>query len=229
MKKLMALTVILLSILIIVSAVACGSKSSSVTYCDSYHACPTDQVGDGYCDEGCNTAECNYDNGDCHLCASGCTNAWLGDGYCNPECNTYACNYDDGDCSSPTATYAGAACPCVNQQYPSSAQDCVAQYLLHDAATTYNGRQLQATLADAFEYSGMVENEQIHYADGRWEINFHFHPYGIEQFPELADILTVLSTHNQEEVYNTRWEINPEGCIEATNGNAIRLLTELQN
>jgi len=117
MKKLMALPVVLLSILLIVSTVACGSGSSSITYCDSYNACPTDKVGDGYCDEGCNTAECNYDNGDCSAivdCESVCPDQYIGDGFCNSVCNNAACNYDGGDCaySNPLPSgYCATYCP----------------------------------------------------------------------------------------------------------------------
>ena len=74
-------------------------------------------IGDGYCQDGTNKAECNYDGGDCckfrvnmDQC-SDCTcfhqetcsisiasHGLVGNGYCNDETNNEACNYDGGDC-----------------------------------------------------------------------------------------------------------------------------------
>jgi len=232
MKKLMVLPIVLLSVLLIVSAVACGSRASSVTYCDSYHACPTDLVGDGYCDEGCNTAECNYDNGDCHLCASGCANAWLGNGYCNPECNTYACNYDGGDCPNHTAapSTAGSSCPCAGQSTEWDAESCVSSYITTDAATTYNGRQVQAALLDAYG-SGVYHGNCQKYNDVSWDVSVYFDTWAIEDEPLLNGIITQTSLNgpNNRESYSLQWHITSAGCIQATNGNALRLLTELQH
>mmetsp|Transcript_37821 Transcript_37821/g.91979 ORF Transcript_37821/g.91979 Transcript_37821/m.91979 type:complete len:151 (-) Transcript_37821:477-929(-) len=55
--------------------------------------------GDKECDEECNTAACDFDDGDCvGMCAPGCAAAWRNDGVCDDECNTGTCNWDDGDC-----------------------------------------------------------------------------------------------------------------------------------
>jgi hypothetical protein len=63
MKKLMALPIVLLSILILVSVVACSSSKETIIYCAS--GCQASQLGDGVCQSACNNAACYYDNGDC--------------------------------------------------------------------------------------------------------------------------------------------------------------------
>ena len=75
-------------------------------------------IGNGFCNDEANTAECNYDGGDCcgpninkeHCAACICyskesCNAGIsaviqlvGDGYCYDETNNLECNYDGGDC-----------------------------------------------------------------------------------------------------------------------------------
>ena len=46
----------------------------------------------------CDTESCEYKDGKCGFCASGCFEKHLGDGVCQPECNTETCNYDYEDC-----------------------------------------------------------------------------------------------------------------------------------
>jgi hypothetical protein len=198
MKKLMALPVVLLSILLVVSAVACSSGSS-------YLEVVTD-------------------------CAAGCPDYWLGDGICQDNCNNYACNYDGGDCSSkPTATSTGSSCPCAGMSDEWAAEECVNNYLFTDAATTYNGKQVQAALADAF--NAAYHGDYNQYSDGSWETNTYFDTYAIEDEPLLVDIFTQTSLcgPNSREAYNMRWRITSTGCIQGMDGNAMRLLTELQN
>ena len=71
-------------------------------------------VGNGYCNDETNNADCNYDGGDCcgtcvnvdHCseceCLGGLTgdgsNAVVGNGYCNDEYNNADCYYDGLDC-----------------------------------------------------------------------------------------------------------------------------------
>ena len=73
------------------------------------------EVGDGFCNDETNNADCNYDDGDCCLynvntnhcsdcecyhnetCLAG-THPLVGDGFCNDETNNADCNYDGGDC-----------------------------------------------------------------------------------------------------------------------------------
>ena len=65
------------------------------------------KLGNGECDEGTiyNTAECNYDLGDClisdypdcHVTHP----SQIGDGICNEEYNTLVCAFDGADCSPP--------------------------------------------------------------------------------------------------------------------------------
>ena len=70
-------------------------------------------VGDGYCNDITNNADCDFDGGDCcgtcvnrHRCTececditgNGVPNALVGNGVCNNETNNVACNYDGFDC-----------------------------------------------------------------------------------------------------------------------------------
>ena len=72
-------------------------------------------IGNSYCNDEANTAECNYDGGDCcgscinseycteciclgGVIGNGIRNAKVGDAFCNDETNNVECNYDDGDC-----------------------------------------------------------------------------------------------------------------------------------
>ena len=73
-------------------------------------------VGNGFCNDDTNIAECEFDGGDCcgynitsedctdctcfHLetCLAGVTHAFIGDGVCNDETNMAECDYDGGDC-----------------------------------------------------------------------------------------------------------------------------------
>ena len=76
------------------------------------------KVGNGYCNDETNNADCDYDGGDC--CGScvfkihcskcecldadainGASNTLIGDGTCNDETNKEVCNYDGGDCCKP--------------------------------------------------------------------------------------------------------------------------------
>ena len=83
-------------------------------------------VGNGFCEDEINIAECDYDGGDCCGCVitehcedcaclgninSGeITNPLVGNSLCNDEMNNPNCNYDGGDC-------------CVNVN-PDSCSDC---------------------------------------------------------------------------------------------------------
>ena len=72
-------------------------------------------VGNEFCNDETNTADCNYDGGDCcgynmnseycsqcecyvqETCSSG-YHPLVADGFCNDEINHLECNYDGGDC-----------------------------------------------------------------------------------------------------------------------------------
>ena len=58
-------------------------------------------VGNGFCNDDTNIAECDYDGGDCcsnsEFVANGFTNM-VGDGICHDETNHLGCNCDGGDC-----------------------------------------------------------------------------------------------------------------------------------
>ena len=86
--------------------------------------CPSNWVGDGYCDKTCNNAACDWDADDCKSkdgaaggssvpapaaahnqnrwvaqhCHSGCPDSWLGDRFCDRNCNNRECGYDALDC-----------------------------------------------------------------------------------------------------------------------------------
>ena len=72
-------------------------------------------LGDGYCHDETNNADCSFDGGDCcgscintdycttcscigNVTVNGVSNALVGNGYCNDEMNTEECNFDGGDC-----------------------------------------------------------------------------------------------------------------------------------
>jgi len=69
--------------------------------------CPDGWQGDGMCDVSCNSAECNFDGGDCvgdsGACSASCPDYWRGDGMCDSECNSNGCEFDDGDCDGCTS------------------------------------------------------------------------------------------------------------------------------
>ena len=76
-------------------------------------------VNNGYCQDHVNTAECNYDGGDC--CGSNVNTFYcveclcyddlncavsldlIGNGYCNDESNNANCDFDGGDCCGSCA------------------------------------------------------------------------------------------------------------------------------
>ena len=65
-------------------------------------------VGDGYCQDETNNADCKYDGGDC------CWNSDLvANGYCNDETNNAACMYDGGDCCVNVNTDNCLECQCL--------------------------------------------------------------------------------------------------------------------
>ena len=65
-------------------------------------------VGNGFCDDDTNIAECNYDDGDC------CSNPNMVDnGFCNDETNQPECNYDGGDCCVNVNTESCSECNCL--------------------------------------------------------------------------------------------------------------------
>jgi hypothetical protein len=65
-------------------------------------------VGDGFCNDDTNIAECDYDGFDC------CSNPnMVGDGICNDESNNPECNYDGGDCCVNVNTTFCSECNCL--------------------------------------------------------------------------------------------------------------------
>ena len=98
-------------------------------------------VGNGFCNDETNNAECNYDDGDCcgnvntdycldcacynqQTCEGG-DHPLVGNGYCNDQTNTFDCNYDGGDCCGT----------CINFEYCTECQ-CLSGFegylVMHD-------------------------------------------------------------------------------------------------
>ena len=86
-------------------------------------------IGDGFCHDDNNKAECNFDGGDCcgscvntehciecacyhEVSGNGIPNGLVEDGFCNDETNNPDCNYDGGDCCGS----------CVVKQYCSNCE-----------------------------------------------------------------------------------------------------------
>ena len=89
-------------------------KKKNIFYLTSQGCESPGPVNNGYCNDHVNTAECNYDGGDCcgsnvniaycddcicysHETCDGPLN-FISDGYCNDETNNAGCNFDGGDC-----------------------------------------------------------------------------------------------------------------------------------
>ena len=93
--------------------------------------CPSNWVGDGYCDRACNVSDCDFDGGDCRnasnsaaagnlnpygrdsdgptpYCARGCPDNWLGDRFCDRNCNVPGCGFDATDCGTSDIFGTGA-------------------------------------------------------------------------------------------------------------------------
>ena len=83
-------------------------------------------IGDGFCDDSTNNAECDFDGGDCcgndvktywcSVCECKCkapNQNWIGDGWCDDVTNTAECQFDGGDCcGDDVKTYWCSACEC---------------------------------------------------------------------------------------------------------------------
>ena len=89
------------------------------------------EVGDGFCNDETNNADCNHDGGDCCVnvnrdnctecichhqenCAAGYTPSVIGDGFCNDETNNVDCNYDGGDCCVNVNKDVCSKCHCIS-------------------------------------------------------------------------------------------------------------------
>ena len=87
-------------------------------------------VGNGFCNDETNNAECNYDGGECcdlnankdycSQCACNfleiCTDGYhplVQNGFCNDETNNFDCNYDGGDCCVNLNTNYCSDCNCL--------------------------------------------------------------------------------------------------------------------
>ena len=87
-------------------------------------------IGDGFCNDETNNADCSYDGGDCcgscvmtdHCSQCECigganvTNVLIANGFCNDETNSADCNYDGGDCCVNINTDECSNCTCYHQE-----------------------------------------------------------------------------------------------------------------
>merc|ERR1712150_91147 len=129
----------------------CGSnvKTSACSECQcldpnatedaSSEGCKSsDEKGDGYCDDGNNNAECEWDGGDC--CGSNVNTGYCskcqcldpdhgscesfnekGDGYCDDKNNVESCEWDGGDCcGSNVNTIVCDECQCLDPNHGSA-------------------------------------------------------------------------------------------------------------
>ena len=100
-------------------------------------------MGNGYCQDDTNTAECNYDGGNCcgpNVNIKNCDDCicyshetcdgpleLISNGYCNDETNNAGCNFDGGDCCGGcTNTDQCSTCVC----HPDSPTDPYCNYFL---------------------------------------------------------------------------------------------------
>ena len=103
-----------------------------------HEGCPlkhTWLVGNGYCFDATNNANCNFDGGDC--CNPNANTDWcqdcicyedlncngplelIGNGYCNDQTNNVECNFDGGDCCGSCANLKQCSdCQCLSGSPP---------------------------------------------------------------------------------------------------------------
>ena len=112
-------------------------------YCICFSDCNGALIGDGFCDDQLNHAECNYDGGDCCIevntdhcvyftgctchhrenCIAGFIPSVVGDGVCDDETNNADCSFDDGDCCIDINMARCSNCTCHHQE------NCVAGFI----------------------------------------------------------------------------------------------------
>jgi len=86
----------------------CGWDAGDCGYCadgcKAYSGFESD-LGNGECQQACNSLACAFDGGDCvssrqGYCQSGCFQPMLEDQVCQMECFVAACGYDNGACEA---------------------------------------------------------------------------------------------------------------------------------
>ena len=97
-----------------------GAYGFEIEYRASNEECENiDLIGNGFCNDETNNADCIFDGGDCcgsciitdYCLECTChdettfgneiTNILVGNGFCNDETNNEDCNFDGGDCCGP--------------------------------------------------------------------------------------------------------------------------------
>ncbi|CAG9326023.1 unnamed protein product [Blepharisma stoltei] len=81
------------------------SKTGKIADSDCYfdciyrNQCQSNKLGNGFCNQECNSWTCAYDLGDCGICSSNCYDKMLGSS-CYSACNTASCYYGLGLCQN---------------------------------------------------------------------------------------------------------------------------------
>ena len=114
-----------------------------------------DKVNNGYCNDDTNTAECNYDGGDCcgtYVNIKNCVDCicyphdtcdgpldLISDGYCNDETNNEGCNFDGGDCCGACAnTDQCSDCVCHEGGAPAIDTSCKCTRVMNRCTPWFN-------------------------------------------------------------------------------------------
>ena len=74
--------------------------NSDCLYSRDSEICAFPLLGNGVCDQQCNSHQFGWDFGDCSFCSENCTLAMLENDVCDPECNNFYCANDNGKCGS---------------------------------------------------------------------------------------------------------------------------------
>ena len=75
--------------------VLCVSLCLAASVLLQSRTCLETNVGNGVCNDECNTYTFRFDGGDCGVT---CPMAWMGDGQCDDLCNSEQYRWDAGDC-----------------------------------------------------------------------------------------------------------------------------------
>ena len=127
-----------------------STTTTTTTTTDSSGCDYPDWVGDEYCDDENNIADCSFDGGDCCgdnvdtsfcsqcLCLEECDYPdWVGDEYCDDESNIADCSFDGGDCCGDNVdTLFCSQCLCLEDQTSSALTTTVTTTKITTSTTT---------------------------------------------------------------------------------------------
>jgi hypothetical protein len=112
-------------------------------------------VGNGFCNDDTNIAECDYDGGDCcgdNITSEHCTECTcfhqetclagvhplVGNGFCNDNTNIVECDYDGGDCCGCVITEHCEDCACLGITSDEVTNPLVGNSLCNDETNNIN-------------------------------------------------------------------------------------------